>query len=90
MKTANRSASAADRWRGSRKRPLVAVGVNFGVEPQWVQNVLVAGSCRMELRTRALPLGECRLLPLAETREMSRGGSGRARVGSCGPSTAWS
>lgn len=33
MKTANRSASAADRWRGSRKGPLVAVGVNFGVEP---------------------------------------------------------
>jgi deazaflavin-dependent oxidoreductase (nitroreductase family) len=56
--------------RAYRNGPVVAVGVNFGVESQWVQNVLVAGSCRMELRGRALRLGECRLVPLAETRDI--------------------
>jgi len=56
--------------RAFRSGNLVAVGVNFGVGSQWVQNVLAAGSCRMILRGRELHLEQCRLVPLAEAKPL--------------------
>lgn len=47
-----------------------AIALTYGPDTEWVQNVRVAGSCRLEYRGRVLTLVEPRLAPLAEAQRM--------------------
>jgi deazaflavin-dependent oxidoreductase (nitroreductase family) len=52
--------------RAFRRGDTLAVGANFGVESDWVKNVLAAGGCSMTMSGQRLELTEPRLVPLPE------------------------
>lgn len=52
--------------RAFRRGETVVVGLNFGRESDWVQNVVAAGRCTMHLGDEDLELGPPRLVPIAE------------------------
>jgi deazaflavin-dependent oxidoreductase (nitroreductase family) len=52
--------------RAFRRGDTVAVGVNFGVESDWVKNVLATGGCSMTMSGRRLDLTEPRLVALSD------------------------
>jgi deazaflavin-dependent oxidoreductase (nitroreductase family) len=52
--------------RAFRRGDTVAVGVNFGVESDWVKNVVAAGGCSLTMSGRRLDLSEPRLVDLSD------------------------
>ena len=52
--------------RAFRSGNTVIVGLNFGRQPDWYQNIKAAGTCRMRLRGEQLTLGAPALVPAAQ------------------------
>jgi deazaflavin-dependent oxidoreductase (nitroreductase family) len=52
--------------RAFRSGDTVVIGLNFGRESDWYQNIKAAGTCHMRLGREELTLGEPALVPVAE------------------------